>query len=283
MQCEKYVRQYGNVLYQNQPIETLTLLQTLCTNYVPKTLLLPVFPNLGAITYTITTPPSGGKAKAEDFLHIFVDESDYIVDFLEFIIQYNQNENPSIIYDSLIIHFIKNWVFAQSENNIIQQAKLDEKIMNILKQQPYKYDTDNILLACNNHKYEKGIVFLYERLNLYEELLQHLIDIGDKIKIMDCCKKHGVTNSNLWKLALAYFSDSRNGCCVDEIKQILDKIDALNSGVSNDGSFMSPLMVIQTLSKNTQLPLSSIKDYIIKNLTRQQQNIAAVFFYSFLS
>jgi hypothetical protein len=115
------------------------------------------------------------------------------------------------------------------------------------------------------YKFEKGMLFLYGKLKLYHEILQHHMENAQHSKIIKACKRYGDQERSLWVQALSYFATKREPC-EDEIIQVLESIERHN--------LLAPLMVVQTLSQNATKPLSVIKEYIIRTLTTELKGIA---------
>merc|ERR1712087_796685 len=103
------------------------------------------------------------------------------------------------------------------------------------------------------YKFEKGVLFLYKKLGLYHEILQHHMDRNNLTNIIQACKTHGDNkegDSNLWVIALTYFSNMKE-THNEQIIQILDHIER--------HGLLPPLRVVQILSRNRNKPLIVVK------------------------
>jgi len=144
-----------------------------------------------------------------------------------------------------------------------------QKVMALLKTHQASYDINHALVLVKMYKFEKGVLFLYKQLGLYHEILQHHMDRDSHSNIIQACKTHGDDkegDSNLWILALTYFAD-KEGTCSEQIMQILDHVERQR--------LLSPLRVVQILSRNKRKPLSVVKDYIIRTLQQENSIITA--------
>jgi len=137
------------------------------------------------------------------------------------------------------------------------------KIMNILKSTA-PYDQHHALVLTKMYNFERGILFLYGKLKLYHEIVQHHMENSQHSKIIKACKKYGDQDSNLWVQALSYFAVKQEPC-EEEIIAVLENIDR--------NHLLPPLMVVQILSQNPSKPLSVVKEYIIRILVHEQENI----------
>jgi len=59
--------------------------------------------------------------------------------------------------------------------------------MRMLKQQA-KYDVDHALVLCKMYKFEKGVVYLYEKLKLFNEIVQHYMEAKNHAQIIKAAK-----------------------------------------------------------------------------------------------
>ncbi len=105
------------------------------------------------------------------------------------------------------------------------------------------------------HHFDPGIIYLCEKLQLHEELLQFYIDREHKNKdddiIAHCQKSWKTYGTNLWVQALKYFISHPNK--VDRIPDILEKI--------TDVDTLSPLLVLNILSQNGNIPFEKVSKY----------------------
>ena len=60
---------------------------------------------------------------------------------------------------------------------------LQEKILNLLKAPQSRYDVDHALVLCKTYRFQRGVLFLYEKLKLYHEILQHHMERGENAKV----------------------------------------------------------------------------------------------------
>ena len=95
------------------------------------------------------------------------------------------------------------------------------------------------------------MLYLYEKNNMYQRILQFHMDSNDYTNILDTCKRYGNQDSNLWIQALQYFSKREEYNCKEFIMQIISNIERLN--------LLQPLMVIKILSQNSTLTIDTVK------------------------
>lgn len=135
------------------------------------------------------------------------------------------------------------------------------------EQEP-QYDIDLALVMCQMHKFRDGLLFLYEKMKLYKEVMVVYMKDGDYHGLINCCKRLGDSgrggDSSLWSDVLTYFGE-RGEDCSKEVKEVLVHIEREN--------LMPPLIVLQKLAKNPTLTLSVVKDYIARQIEQETRHI----------
>lgn len=81
-----------------------------------------------------------------------------------------------------------------------------EKILKLLSSPNAKYDNEQALILCQMNHFDAGMLFLYERVKLFKQILNYHLANKDENKIMETCNKYGDEDPNLWIDALWFFS-----------------------------------------------------------------------------
>ncbi|KAL4227956.1 Vacuolar protein sorting-associated protein 11 [Mactra antiquata] len=254
-EAENNLKQYGKMLMSKRPIETTQLLKRLCTDYKPDDRLLVEDGDLEG------TPVRSEvcQAQAEEFIHIFVDNSAKLTEFLEHMISVSTN-SPSILYNTLIelyLHDVAHMTGAQAKER-------EEKILKVLKNPEANYDLDQALVLCQMNNFKAGILCLYEKARLYQQILRYYMDHDSYDHVITTCKTYGNQDSNLWVQALSYFAKKEN--LKQQLGIVLHHIDKMN--------LLPPLLVIQTLANSPTATLSVIKNYVIRKLQTENDQIS---------
>eukprot|EP01083_Nonionella_stella_P075667 205784_1 len=273
--AERCLKLYGKKLMAVLPQETTQFLMKLCTDYVPC-----VEAEQSADECKQSSEPSVStsqrfKADPSEFIHLFVGKPKRLKVFLEHIVQ--QLLNPSsTVYNTLLELYLRESVdgLEVRDDDTSQGASPDDtnagslaqRIMGLLKSQQANYDANHALVLAKMYHFEPGVIFLYEKLRLYHEIVQHHMERGDKTQILRSCNKYRGSDESLWLQALTYFVRLDEDCS-DEIREILQNIEREN--------LLPPLMVVQILSKNPKIKLGVIKDFMINTLQRECSQIVA--------
>ncbi|GBG75387.1 hypothetical protein CBR_g20017 [Chara braunii] len=154
--------------------------------------------------------------------------------------------------------------------------KRRQKALQLLKtgwavpgQQP-NYDVDLALVLCQMHNFEPGLLFLYERMHLYKEVMAVYMRAEDYQGLIDCCKKLADSGDGgdprLWMDVMAYFGEKERDC-ENEVREVLKLVERDN--------VLPPLIVLQTLSKNPRITVGVVRDYVTRQINQQTQLIDA--------
>jgi len=295
------VKEYGKILVEHRPAETVEILLRLCTDLGDPTT------RRGSNGMHLLMIPS-----PMDFVNIFVHSAQYLMEFLEnYIKAVKDSPTQTEIHNTLLELFISNDLSFPSisqengfENhntketngketangyksgtrdkaNLGEDTKIAKNIVDrrrkglaLLKSawtsemQDPLYDVDLALILCNTHAFKDGLLFLYEKLKLYKEVISCYKQAHDHEGLIACCKKLGDSSQggdpSLWGDLLKYFGELGEDCS-KEVKEVLTYIEKED--------VVPPIVVLQTLSKNPFLTLSVVKDYIARKLEQESKLI----------
>lgn len=291
------VKEYGKILIEHKPMETIDILLRLCTEDGEST-------KRGASSSTyMSMLPS-----PVDFLNIFVHHPQSLMDFLEkytnkvkdspaqveihntlleLYLSYDLNF-PSIsqLNDGVDLRLRSGSGLPKAEYNgeVTADGKdtykgkdvleRREKGLRLLKtawpselEHPL-YDVDLAIILCEMNAFKEGLLYLYEKLKLYKEVIACYTQAHDHEGLIACCKRLGDSGKggdpSLWVDLLKYFGELGEDCS-KEVKEVLTYIER--------DDILPPIVVLQTLSRNPCLTLSVIKDYIARKLEQESKLI----------
>ncbi|KAF8764622.1 Vacuolar protein sorting-associated protein like [Argiope bruennichi] len=189
--AEGNMKTYGKVLMAEVPEQTTQLLKRLCTDY-----------NANQMSEKpLSTNP-------EEFIHIFVNNTDRLLEFLEHMIKIRPTSS-SLVYNTYLELCLK--AYSKEMDSAIKKKSED-------------FDA-----------------------------------------IMRTCERFGSYDPNLWVQALWFF-------CQQEKNQKPYVITILNEVERNN--LLSPILVVDIMSKSHTATLDLIKDYIIRYLQKENEQIA---------
>uniref|UniRef100_F6HHM1 Vacuolar protein sorting-associated protein 11 homolog n=1 Tax=Vitis vinifera TaxID=29760 RepID=F6HHM1_VITVI len=130
------------------------------------------------------------------------------------------------------------------------------------------YDVDLAIILCEMNAFKEGLLYLYEKMKLYKEVIACYMQAHDHEGLIACCKRLGDSGKggdpSLWADLLKYFGELGEECS-KEVKEVLTYIER--------DDILPPIIVLQTLSRNPCLTLSVIKDYIARKLEQESKLI----------
>lgn len=210
---------------------------------------------LGDMPASANSAPSGKSRRANpaEFIHIFVNQPQSLVQFLERVVADGGVKCEAAVYTTLLELYLK----ANDGNN--------DKALALLRSPQAQFDADHALMLCQMHNYRPGLLRLYELTHMYDEILRLHMAASDHRAVLQTCQRYGETQSALWVRALSYFAD-RSPECDNELREVVGHIERHN--------LLPPLMVVQTLARNERATLGAIKAYVMRFVTLAEQRRA---------
>ncbi|KAI3881210.1 hypothetical protein MKX03_015915 [Papaver bracteatum] len=295
------MKEYGKVLVEHKPVETVEILMKLCTEEEEST-------GGGTLDGTfLSMLPS-----PVDFLNMFVHHPKSLMDFLErYISKVRESPAQVEIHNTLLeLYLSSDLNFPSMAQEIIGEglnlgrsstvggsltkSESKEKLAADIKDRDKEkdrlerlkkglsllkngwpsdlehplYDVDLAIILCEMNAFKEGLLFLYEKMKLYKEVIACYMQAHDHEGLIGCCKKLGDSNSggdpSLWGDLLKYFGELGEDCS-KEVKEVLTYIER--------DDILPPIIVLQTLAKNPCLTLSVVKDYIAQKLEKESKLI----------
>lgn len=268
-EAETSMKTYGKILVNNVPEQATNMLKRLCTDWQPSKTAEKEKDSGKTITSEEQNEPLPARAplkgEPEEFIHIFVNQPEWLTDFLEYMVQ--QQSTSPVVYNTLLELYLKQ---GTDNGNMTDQGrqqeaeKKKEKALELLKNPEAHYVVDHAMILAKMYDFKPGLLYLYDRCKLYKEILQYYMDNNEYISILSQCKKHGDKDPSLWVQALSYFAE-KDGDCRKEITEILNTISHRN--------LLPPLQVVQILSRNPNVTLSFVKEYITHRMQNESDAI----------
>eukprot|EP01100_Stratorugosa_tubuloviscum_P009148 TRINITY_DN3821_c1_g1_i2.p1 TRINITY_DN3821_c1_g1~~TRINITY_DN3821_c1_g1_i2.p1 ORF type:complete len:907 (-),score=370.21 TRINITY_DN3821_c1_g1_i2:89-2758(-) len=256
LDAEKSFKIYGKALVDTLATKAIELIYRLCNNYTPTE--SKNFPRVANASKSISTlfgieneDRTRKNSKPEDFFNLFVDNRDALISFLEMFVDHYKISKAAT--STLLELYLR-----------AEQKEKREKALDLLKKKYSDFDVDHALVLARLANWKEGIIFIYEKLGLFQEILKAYIEDKDNKSILRLCKIRGSEEPNLWIQALNYFAKEE----IDSQKDIIDALSHIEAE-----NILPPLVVIQILSKS-KLPLNVVRNYITNSLQQQEKDIA---------
>ncbi|XP_011305315.1 vacuolar protein sorting-associated protein 11 homolog [Fopius arisanus] len=252
-EADDNMKKYGSVLITNVPSEATQFLKKLCTNYraVDK-------PLIDENVLDGTNEEIVERSNPEDFIHLFLNNSERLVEFLEHLVK-TDTKWSTMVYNTLVEHYLHVWGAQSSE---VMRVQYEQKVIRLLQSSEACFDRDQILVLCHQHNFRKGVLFLYEERKLYQEILQFHLRERDDENVLGTCKRFGHQDPNLWIQAL---------WCVARDNNSSPKLLADILGVISKEKLLPPLMVIDALSTSLNCSLGDVREYLDAVLKAEEE------------
>ncbi|KAL0275277.1 UNVERIFIED_CONTAM: hypothetical protein PYX00_003181 [Menopon gallinae] len=184
--AEQCLFNFGDILINKAPEDTTDFLKDFCVSVKNQEGSIPLNP-MGAQR----------KARPQDFLHLFLNKSEYLVTFLEHLIQ-NQTSWSTQIYNALVEHYLVVWSRAGEGH----RYQVEQRLMKLLQNPDALFDKNQTFILCQTYNFSPGIILLYEENKMYHQVLQYHMTQGNYKDVLATCKRYGSQDPYLWIQAL---------------------------------------------------------------------------------
>lgn len=160
---------------------------------------------------------------------------------------------------------------------------MQTKALHVLKS-GFEYDPTHALLVCSTKQFTEGSILLWEKLEMYEDILRFYMDrenalaagadIKDvnrpSVEVLRYLNRYGDTTPNLYPLVLWFLTSTpallqRH---TQELTRILEHIE--------EKKVMPPLAVVQVLSRNGVASVGLVKQWLMRRITDSKNDIESV-------
>jgi tetratricopeptide (TPR) repeat protein len=147
-------------------------------------------------------------------------------------------------------------------------VRYEDAIVDLLEEAKNRYDKHHVLMLFQMYDFNEGLIKVCQLMKNKQELMYHYIKANDYEKIMNLCREYGAEDNDLWVQSLTYFSSKEDSQSLDYIQRILSEIS------QSKVNFLSPLIVLEILSKNRRLDFRIVKDYLKRQVHRYHSSMA---------
>ncbi|KDN39622.1 hypothetical protein K437DRAFT_258993 [Tilletiaria anomala UBC 951] len=165
---------------------------------------------------------------------------------------------------------------SEADEDGVTDTTRRKKALRLLEQHAnLPYDVTRALLLCATHDFADGEVYLFERLGLHEDIIHFWIsrrelNVGEEdahAKLMDALNTFGSEKPELYPAVLRHIvsSDAFLADHANDVMHILRYIE--------DEKLMSPLEVVQTLSRTPAASVGLVRDYLIRAIVSEREEI----------
>lgn len=151
------------------------------------------------------------------------------------------------------------------------------KAMRLLRRDDIPYDHTHALILCSTQNYTPGLVLLWEKMGMYEDVIRFWIDkekdgsgLEASTEVIRCLDRYGAKHPHLYPLVLRFLTStpellSRHST---DVSMILEHID--------QEKIMPPLSIVQLLSRNGVATVGLVKEWLMTHIKSARNEIETV-------
>ncbi|GAB0087828.1 Vacuolar protein sorting-associated protein 11 homolog [Sergentomyia squamirostris] len=243
--ADRSLKKYGHVLMEQCPVDMTVLLKKLCTDYSVQER------RNGREMYDTTSHIDRGSP--EDFIHLFGQDIDHLVEFLEHLVT-NVSNCSTLVYNTLIESYLVMWS---------KESTVTDRLMEVLQKFQGCYDRNHIVILCRTYEFWPGVMLIYEEEQLYHLIVRHYLKNRDYNRLLTTCQRLGNLQPSLWLQALAGLRSDKTAPS-NLLSQILSVIA--------QEKLQSPLQVLNCLAVENGPNLSTVREYFLQVFQKESDS-----------
>ena len=186
-----------------------------------------------------------------------------LIEFLEFLQEKNTEFKERTISNTLLELYLQNYRLIDDQQ---LKKELEDKILKLLKEDCY--DEERAMILCQVNRFNEGMKYLYDRLEMYDILIFQYIESRDDDQIIKICERYGNRDANLWVKAFLYFCKLNSSANSKRENYLLRTIDEITKR-----KLLPLVSITNLLSTNETINLSMVKNYLINSLAKENEII----------
>jgi vacuolar protein sorting-associated protein 11 len=154
---------------------------------------------------------------------------------------------------------------------------LHNMVIRLLQNDRLPYDPTQALIVCSTHAFTPGLVLLWEKMGMYEDVLRFWMDKDKEgsdpeasTQVLRHLNIYGPTHPHLYPLVLRFLT-SNSGLLsrhISDLALVLEHIDT--------EKIMPPLGIVQVLSRNSVASVGLVKHWLMARIQDSQNELQAV-------
>lgn len=198
-----------------------------------------------------------------------------------FIDPQTEQSDQAAVWNTLLELYLSSAMTAEESK---KQAFID-KALKILKSEDIPCDSTHALILCSTQNFTPGLVLLWEKLGMYEDVARFWIDKyregGEDAshassEVVRCLDHYGAEHPHLYPLVLRFLTSSPELLSkhTTDVTKMLEYID--------EEKIMPPLSVVQVLSRNGVASVGLVKQWLVSRIKAAQDEIDTVSVMTFI-
>lgn len=171
-----------------------------------------------------------------------------------------------------------------------QDDKEKEKALRLLQSSHLPYDPTHALMLCSSYMYTPGLVLLWEKLGMYEDVLRfwmekHDSEVRDSVEVEDkesragtsaptqvisALRQYGPAHPHLYPLVLRFLTSTPEllSTYQADLEDILEHVEREH--------IMPPMSVVKVLSRNGVASVGLVKGWLMRRIAEGREEIETV-------
>ncbi|KAF8171672.1 hypothetical protein BJ912DRAFT_1025176 [Pholiota molesta] len=154
------------------------------------------------------------------------------------------------------------------------EKAMRDKALRVLRSDSIPYDATHALILCSTYDFTQGLVLLWEKMGMYEDVLRFWMDKHKEgstpdasAKVVEQLMHYGSDHPHLYPLVLRFLTSTPELLAKhqEDVKGILEYID--------EEGLIPPLGVIQVLSRNGVASVGLVKEWLVKRIKESRSEI----------
>ncbi|EMD38025.1 hypothetical protein CERSUDRAFT_113136 [Gelatoporia subvermispora B] len=149
----------------------------------------------------------------------------------------------------------------------------EDKALELLERTDLPYDPTHALLLCSSRTHTTGLVLLWERLGMHEDVVRFWMERarnGDKQasnEVVKALAKYGHDHLGLYPLVLRFLTSDTALLTrhTNDVRHILEEV--------RERGIMAPVSVVQVLSRNDVTSIGLVKEWLMARIAQSRDEI----------
>ncbi|KAI5122199.1 hypothetical protein M0805_002688 [Coniferiporia weirii] len=165
-------------------------------------------------------------------------------------------------------------LYLTLSENESEKGFLQAKALALLQSDTIPYDPTHALMLCATRDFTPGLVLLWEKLGMYEDVLRFWIaqeteahEPGASAQVLRALTRYGTKQPQLYPLALRFLTSS-----AELLSRHANELEAMLEHIERE-KIMPPLGVIQVLSRNGVTSVGLVKQWLLTRIKESRNEI----------
>lgn len=161
-------------------------------------------------------------------------------------------------------------------SSALDQNVMRDKALRVLRNDALPYDRTHALILCSTQAFTPGLVLLWEKMGMFEDVLRFWIDKHNNDptnypkaseKVVEHLMQYGPDHPELYPLVLRFLTSTP-----ELLKKHEEDVKAMVEYVDEEG-VIPPLGIIQVLSRNGVASVGLLKEWLVKRIKETRAEI----------